>query len=183
MKQIKMENLIKGLQAQTHVPHPRIKSEVMAYVLANGFHRANIFALRYAVGFAMLLLFGAGGTVFAAQRAQPGQVLYPVKRVSESAYVNIQPTSAAKVSINEALIQRRINEADKFVDNDNDDDSGNGGEDIDVKLAVDERLVDDTAKESDAWVDAQEHVFSLTIERDRDPEFDRDANTGRKRGR
>lgn len=181
MKQIKLENSIRGLRTETHLPHPRIKNEVMAYALANGFHRANIFTLRYAIGFAMLLLFGAGGTVFAAQGSQPGQMLYPVKRVSENVYVNFQPTPAARANVQEVLIKRRVDEADKRVDNDNDKDSGNTN--VDATLAVDEQLANDTADESDAWVDAQERAFSLSVDRDRDPEFDHGGGRGRRRDR
>jgi hypothetical protein len=160
MTEIKLEKHISALRQETPALDPRIKGEVMAHVSANGFARKANPLFRYAVGFAALILFGASGTVLASQRAQPGQALYQVKRVSETAYVTMQPSYSARAYANEALIARRIAEARL-----SDRQAMAIGSDIDEELAIDARLALDLAHESDEWVNAQEGAFTRAIER------------------
>lgn len=159
MRQVKIEQLIAELAQDKPSLNPRIKSEVMAYVEANGFTRRTSPFWRYAVGLASVIFLSAGGTVLASQLAQPGEALYYVKRASESAYVTIQTSPAARAHANEALIARRVAEA-RFTDQG----VRNRDMDVETELAIDARLANDLARESEDWVNAQELAFSHSIE-------------------
>ncbi len=152
MTNYRLDKMIGKLRCETPILRPELKTEIMAVVNASGFSRRPAFVWRYAAGFAVILLFGVGGTVFAAQRALPGNVLYPVKRASETAFVKVQVTPPAKAVAQEMIIQRRFDEADWMADL--------GG---DYDLDVEDRLADEAMAANEAWIDMQERMFSNDI--------------------
>jgi len=151
-----LDKMIGNLREDTPILPPHIKTNIMAAIAADAFSVKRGFAWRYAVGFVALLVLGTGGTVFAAQQATPGNILYPVKRVSENAYVNIQPNPQAQADAQQVLIDRRFAEADQIADN---DDNVNATDDL-----IEDQLANDAASESDAWVAAQERAYSNDIQ-------------------
>ena len=151
-----LDKMIGNLREDAPVLPLHIKTNIMAAIAADAFSVKRGFAWRYAVGFVAFLVLGAGGTVFAAQQATPGNILYPVKRVSESAYVNIQPNPQAQAGVQQMLIDRRFAEADQVADSDNDI---NAADD-----KIEDQLAADAASESDAWVAAQEQAYSNDIQ-------------------
>jgi len=162
MPLVKLEKLIKNARAEVFAPPTRIKAELLSYAKAYPFRRSSFLALRYVAGISAAALLGVTGTVFAAQQALPGQPLYSLKRVSETAYVNLQPSPQAKAQANELLIGRRISEA---VENADFDAEKTGAEDVDAQLSVDSQLAFDAAVQCDAWIDAQDEIFSLPVDR------------------
>jgi hypothetical protein len=148
--------MIGKLRTDTSVPPPHIKENVMAAVRAEAFSVKRSFIWRYAFGVGAFLILSAGGTVFAAQQASPGNILYPVKRASETAYVDIQPNPQAQAGVQQMLIDRRFAEADQVADSDNDI---NAADD-----KIEDQLAADAASESDAWVAAQEQAYSNDIQ-------------------
>jgi len=62
-----------------------------------------------------LLLMG-GGTSYAAQRALPGDILYPIKiNVNEKIADLMAVTKEAKVKLNKKIIKTRLGEMDKLI--------------------------------------------------------------------
>jgi hypothetical protein len=164
---ITLEKFIRQSRSAVPVAPPHLRDEVLAYAKANPFRRFSLFAIRYAISLGVVLLFGASGTVFAAQQAQPGQPLYGLKRVSETAYVGVQPSANAKAQASELLIGRRIDEAEKAVEDDFSSEGDVASANIDDRISVDLRLASDLADESDEWISAQDQAFSWSIDRDR----------------
>jgi hypothetical protein len=128
----------------------------MAAIAADAFSVKRGFAWRYAVGFGAFLILGVGGTVFAAQQVAPGNILYPVKRASETAYVSIQSNPQSQADAQQVLIDRRFAEAEQVADS---DDNVNAAND-----KIEDQLADDAATASDAWVSAQEQAYSNDIQ-------------------
>ncbi len=116
---------------------------------------------RYAAILSAFAIFGAAGTVFAAQRANPGQTLYGVKRASETAYVKIQPNHRARVEANEMLIKRRLSEAQAFMEKPLA--FPKAEIDFEAELAVDASLAAAMESESEAWINAQEKAFTRYV--------------------
>ena len=152
----RLDKMIKDMRDDVPIPPPHIKENIMAAVRAHAFSVKRGFAWRYAVGFGAFLILGAGGTVFAAQQTVPGNILYPVKRVSESAYVGIQPNPQAQANAQQLLIDRRFAEADQVADSDDNVNTAND--------KIEEQLAADAASASDAWVSAQEQAYSNDIQ-------------------
>jgi hypothetical protein len=144
------------LREEAPVLPTHIKESVMVAIRADAFSVNRGFAWRYAIGFGAFLILGAGGTVYAAQLVNPGNILYPVKRASETAYVGIQPSPKAQAGVQQILIDRRFLEAEMIADNDNDIDFDND--------LVTAQLADDAADASEAWILAQEQIFSNDIQ-------------------
>jgi len=66
--------------------------------------------------FAIILLLLGGGTSYAAQRALPGDILYPIKiNVNEKIADLMAVTKEAKVKLNAKIIKRRLEEMDKLI--------------------------------------------------------------------
>jgi len=151
-----LEKMIGKLREDSSVPPPHIKENVMAAIHADGFSVKRSFAWRYAIGAAVIVVIGTGGTVWAAQQVSPSNILYPIKRASETAYVDIQPNPQAQISVQQMLIDRRFAEADQVADSDNDI---NAADD-----KIEDQLAADAASESDAWVAAQEQAYSNDIQ-------------------
>jgi hypothetical protein len=151
----RLDKMIKSLRAETPILPPHIKDNIMATIHADAFSVKNGFAWRYAVGFVVLLIISAGGTIFAAQQTVPGNILYPIKRASETAYVDIQPNPQAQANAQQLLINRRFSEAEQVADSDDNIDAAND--------KIEDQLADDAASASDAWVADQEQAFSNDI--------------------
>lgn len=64
----------------------------------------------YALRLAILILFFAGGTVFAAQSSLPKDALFPVKVLSERVALTLSPTQTIKTTVANAIIGRRAME-------------------------------------------------------------------------
>jgi hypothetical protein len=144
----RLDKMIKVLRDDAVVPPAHIKESLMVAVCADAFYVKRGFAWRYAVGFAVLVVLGTGGTVFASQQVMPGNFLYPVKRASENAYVSMQPTAQSQVDAQQLMIDRRFFEA----------------ETVDIDGDYGDMLSHDIADASDAWVAAQERYFSNDIQ-------------------
>ena len=66
--------------------------------------------------FAIILLLLGGGTSYAAQRALPGDILYPIKiNVNEKIADLMAVTKEAKVKLNKKIIKTRLGEMDKLI--------------------------------------------------------------------
>ena len=152
----RLDKMLGKLREDAPVLPSHIKESVMAAVRADAFSVKRGFAWRYAVGFGAFLVLGTGGTVFASQQVTPGNILYPIKRASETAYVSMQTSPQAKVDAQQMLIDRRFDEAEHVADSDD-----SAGLDTDNDQIEDE-LTADAAAASDAWVAAQEiHALRL----------------------
>ena len=152
----RLDKMLGKLREDALVLPSHIKENVMAAIRADAFSVQRGFAWRYAVGFGAFLILGTGGTVFAAQQVNPGNLLYPIKRASETAYVGIQTNPQAKAEAQQVLIDRRFDEAESVADN---DDNKNDGDD-----QIENQLAADAADASDAWVNAQEQAYSNDIQ-------------------
>lgn len=151
-----LDKMIGKLREDAPVLPSHIKDNVMAAIRADAFSVKRSFTWRYAIGFGAFLILGAGGTVFAAQQVNPGNILYPVKRASETAYAGIQTSPQGRAGVQQILIDRRFTEADLVANNDNDINS-----DTD---RVTDQLAIDAADASEAWTLAQEQIFSNDIQ-------------------
>jgi hypothetical protein len=145
-----LEKMIGKLREDASLPPPHIKENTMAAIRAESFSVKQTFAWRYAIGVAILVVMGTGGTVWAAQQSAPGNVLYPIKRASETAYVGFQFNPQAQINVQQAIIDRRVAEAEQIANMDAD--------------GFDDQLAEDTATASEAWVNAQEQAFSNDIQ-------------------
>lgn len=67
------------------------------------------------IALAVMLLFGGSGVTFAAQGSLPGDLLYPVKTLSENVRVGLAFSDEAKAQVNAKLASRRLEEAEKLV--------------------------------------------------------------------
>lgn len=67
----------------------------------------------YALRLAILILFFAGGTVFAAQSSLPKDALFPVKVLSERAALALSPTQTIKTTVANVIIGRRAKEIEE----------------------------------------------------------------------
>lgn len=152
----RLDKMIGKLREDAPVLPSHIKDSVMIAIRADAFYVKRGFAWRYAIGFGALLILGAGGTVFAAQQVNPGNFLYPVKRASETAYVGIQSSPKAQAGVQQILIDRRFSEAEMATDNENDINFDND--------TVTAQLANDAADASEAWILAQEQIFSNDIQ-------------------
>ena len=155
----RLGKMIKQQHDSPVMPPAHIKEAIMTAVKNAPFSVKRNYNLRYAVGLATILVMGAGGTVFAAQQATPKDILYPVKRASETAYINIQSSPTARADAQEQIIDRRFDEAEKVADADD----VNATVDADNDK-IEDQLANDAASESDAWVNAQEQSFSNDIQ-------------------
>jgi hypothetical protein len=153
----RLDKMLGKLREDAPVLPSHIKENVMAAIRADAFSVQRGFAWRYAVGFGAFLILGTGGTVFAAQQVNPGNILYPIKRASETAYVGIQTNPQAKADAQQVLIDRRFDEADKVADSD--DNTNNDNNDL-----IENQLAADATAASDAWVTAQEQAYSNDIQ-------------------
>jgi|GEM_PF-5260329 len=151
-----LDKMIGNLREDALVLPPHIKEGVMAAIAADAFSVKRSFAWRYAVGFGAFLILGAGGTVFAAQQVAPGNILYPVKRASETAYVSIQPNPQSQANAQQVLIDRRFTEAEQVAAGDDDASAAND--------KIEDQLAADATAASDAWVSAQEQAYSNDIQ-------------------
>jgi hypothetical protein len=62
------------------------------------------------------LMLASGGTVaYASQGSQPGQVLYPVKLISENVRLELASTPQTRFALNMEFAGRRLDEIDKLV--------------------------------------------------------------------
>jgi len=68
------------------------------------------------LAFVIALLLMGGGTSYAAQRALPGDILYPIKiNVNEKIADLMAVTKEAKVKLNKKIIKTRLGEMDKLI--------------------------------------------------------------------
>lgn len=151
-----LDKMIGRLREDAPVLPLHIKESVMAAVRADPFSGRRVFVWRYAVGLGTFLILGTGGTVFAAQQVAPGNMLYSLKRASETAYVSIQTNPQARAGAQQLLIDRRFDEAEKVADR---DDNINDADD-----RIENELTDEAMAASDAWVNAQEEAYSNDIQ-------------------
>jgi hypothetical protein len=62
-----------------------------------------------------LLFGGAGATVFAAQDSLPGEILYPLKSLSEQARLEFAPEAADRFTLHMQYIERRVDEISRLA--------------------------------------------------------------------
>ena len=63
-----------------------------------------------------LLFGGAGATVFAAQDSLPGEILYPLKSLSEQARLELAPEAADRFTLHMQYIERRVDEISRLAE-------------------------------------------------------------------
>jgi len=143
--------MFKVLRDDKIVLSPHIKVGIMTAIRSDGFVHKRRYVLRYAVGFAAIIILTTGGTVFASQTTSPGNILYPIKRTSEMFYVSVQPNAQARAAFQEQMISRRFDEADTIAGN------------TDSNEQIEIELVNDAAQTSDEWVIEQERAFDLQV--------------------
>ncbi len=72
-------------------------------------------SLRPALAFALIFFLLTGGVTFAATKALPGSLFYPVKRVFEKIQMVITTDPAEKIKLSLQLVKKRLREASLII--------------------------------------------------------------------
>ena len=88
-----------------------VRTRVFDGVQQRSFHRRpSVYVLRI-FGVAIAVVAIAGVTVASAQQAMPNDRLYPIKRITERAWLSLQMSTDSRLRVERTLIERRFVES------------------------------------------------------------------------
>ena len=108
----KIDKLVSGLRADADgAKLGALRDTIISAAERNSFHRGPTAFFLRVVGGVVIVMCVAGGTAVAAQGAQPGSALYPVKRLTENAALALQLSDNGRLRVRRAIMERRFDEA------------------------------------------------------------------------
>jgi hypothetical protein len=100
-------------------PHPRdLLQRIKAWNCLPKNERFKLATSLLTMLLAMILLFGGAGTAYAAQSSLPGEVLYPVKTMTEDVRLGLIANPQAEVGLLMEFTQARVNEIQTLAEKD-----------------------------------------------------------------